>query len=329
MNILYTLNDKFVPQVAASICSICENNISFDEIHFFVISNGITDDNKSKIIKFIEKYNRKVTVMELKNINDYFDFEFDTSGWNPVILARLALDKFIPNNIDKILYLDGDTIIRGNLSDLWKVNLDSYVIGASIEPTIDKKRRIDLGLEKYPYYNSGVLLINLKKWREENIGNKIIDFYRKNNKKMFAPDQDALNCFLKDEIYTLSPKYNFYNIFYQYNYKFLSNLLYPVQYISSNVYEDAVKDPIIIHYLGEERPWRKGNYHKYKKDYLKYLSLTPWNKEGIENGWNIYFICFYIFNFVTKPFPTIRYKIINYLIPTFMKYRAKQLKKSK
>ena len=327
MNILYTLNDKFVPQVAASICSICENNKSFNEIHFFLISNGITNENKSKLKDFIEKYNRKLTIKELNNIKDYFDFEFDTTGWNPVILARLILEKFIPEDIDKILYLDGDTIVRGNLHELWKTEIDNYVIGASIEPTTDRKRKIDLGLEKYPYYNSGVLLINLKKWRKESIGSKILEFYKKNNKKMFAPDQDALNCFLKDQIYTLSPTYNFCNIFYQYNYKFLNKLMKPVQYVNEDIFSNAVKDPIIVHYLGEERPWRTGNHHKYKNDYIKYLSMTPWEKENMEKGWNLYFICFYIFNFFTKPFPILRYKTINSLIPTFMKFRAKQLKK--
>ena len=329
MNILYTLNDKFVPQVAAGICSICENNKSMDEIHFFIISNGITEDNKSKLKDFIGKYNRKITIKELENINKYFDFEFDTTGWNPVILARLVLDKFIPNNIDKIIYLDGDTIVRSNLTKLWETNLNEDIIGACIEPTTDRKRKNALGLEKYPYYNSGVLLINLKKWRDDNIGSKILEFYKNNNKEMFAPDQDALNCFLKDKIFTLSPKYNFYNIFYQYSYKFLCKLMSPVEYVSKEVFDNAKKEPAIIHYLGEERPWRKGNHHKYRDDYLKYLSITPWNGKGFETGWTLYFICFYIFNFFTKPFPIVRYKIINSLIPTFMKYRAKQLKKEK
>ena len=141
MNILYTLNDKFITQVATSICSICENNRDFDEIHFYIISNGITEENKSKLKNFIAKYNRKVTIKELEDINDYFDFEFDTTGWNPVILARLVLDKFIPNNVDKILYLDGDTIIRSKSTSFiclssWKYkkkeDSSSFLLGSGI-----------------------------------------------------------------------------------------------------------------------------------------------------------------------------------------------------
>lgn len=327
MNILYTLNDKFVPQVAAGICSICENNKDLDNITFYLISKEITDENKNKLKEFAKKYNRELIVKELGDIKQYFDFEFDTTGWNSIVLARLLLDKFLPDDVEKILYLDGDTIVRGSLKDLWDTDIDEYVIGASIEPTVDRDRKKSLGLEFKPYYNAGVLLVNLKKWREKNAGKIILDYYKENDGKLFANDQDAINGSLNDDIYTLLPKYNFYNIFYQYSYKFLSKLMKPVEYIKKEEFDECVKNPIIIHYLGEERPWREGNHHKYKKDYEKYLKLTPWSDTDYEKGWKTYFIFWYMFNFVTKPFPSLRYKIINSLIPTFMKIRSKQIKK--
>ncbi len=306
MNILYTLNDKFVPQVAAGICSVCENNKEMDNITFYLISKEISETNKKKLIDFGKSYNRDVIIKELGDINQYFDFEFDTTGWNSIVLARLILDKFLPNEVEKVLYLDGDTIVRGSLEELWNTDLKDYVLAASIEPTVDKKRKNDLGLEKYPYYNAGVLLVNLKKWREEKVGKAILDFYKKNDGKLFANDQDAINGSLVGKIYTLLPKYNFYNIFYQYSYKFLKKLMNPVKYFEYEEFINCVKEPIIIHYLGEERPWRKGNHHKYKNDYIKYLDKTPWKGQNYEEGWNLYFICWDIFNFVTKPFPRIK-----------------------
>lgn len=327
MDILYTLNDKFVPQVASSICSVCENNKEIDKIVFYLISNGITDVNKKKLEQFVKKYNREIEIKELGDLKQYFDFKFDTTGWNSIVLARLVLDKFLPKDIEKVLYLDGDTIVRGSLNELWNLNIDDYILGASIEPTVDRTRKINLGLENKPYFNAGVLLVNLNKWRTLGASKMILDYYKKNNGKLFANDQDAINGALSDLIYTLLPKYNFYNIFYQYPYSFLCKLMKPVQYIKEEDFKDCVKEPVIIHYLGEERPWRIGNHHKYKNDYIKYLSNTPWKDEGFENGWKLYFICWDIFNVVMKPFPSLRYNIINSLIPTFMKIRAKKLKK--
>lgn len=328
MNILYTLNDKFVPQVAAGITSVCENNKDFKEINFYLMSMGITDTNKKKLQKYIKKYKRNIVFIELDNLNKYFDFDFDTNGWNPIVLARLLLDKLLPKELDRVLYLDGDTIVRDSLTELWKTDMNGYAIAASIEPTIDKKRKKSMEMAGFPYYNAGVLLVDLKKWRKDKVGEQIINYYHNHDGKLFANDQDAINGSQKGKIYTLSPRYNFYNIFYQYSYRFLSRLC-DFEYISRDIYKYAVDNPAIIHYLGEERPWRIGNKHKYRDDYLKYLNMTPWANQNMESGWKFYFLCWNCFNFLTKPFPSLRYNIINRLIPVFMKYRSKKLVKNK
>ena len=327
MNILYTFNDGFVPQVGAGITSVCMNNKDVEEIHFYLLYFDATDENKKELEKLIHKYKREVTIIELNSLDDYFDFDFDTNGWNPIVLSRLLLDKILPKNLSKVLYLDGDTIVRGSLDELWNMDFEGKTIGMSIEPTIDKGRIEILELGDRPYYNAGVLMVDLKRWRKIHAGDKIIKYYKKFDGKLFANDQDAINGAMKDEIVTISPKYNFYNIFYQYPYSFLKKNMSPVEYISKDMFVDAVKDPVIIHYLGEERPWRKGNTHKYRNDYKRYLRLTCWKDTPDEEGWEFYFVCWRIFNIVTKPFPALRLYIINGLIPTFMKFRKRKLNK--
>ncbi len=329
MNIIYTLNDKFVPQVAAGITSVCENNKERKDITFYIVSSGISKSNKKELKKLVKIYNRKIEIIELEKLNNYFDFEFDTNGWNPIVLSRLLIDKLIPKKVDKILYLDGDTIVRRNLDDLYDIDLGNKVLGMSIEPTIDKKRIENLNMGDYPYCNAGVLLIDMKNWKKNKAGERVIKFLADNNGRLFANDQDAINGSLKEEIMILSPKYNFYNIYNQYSYSFLKRIMKPNKYIDKEIFEDAKREPAIIHYLGEERPWRKGNTHKYRKDYKKYLNMTAWKDTKDENGWRLYFICWRIFNIITKPFPLLRYKIINSLIPTFMKIRKNKLKKEK
>ena len=161
MNILYTLNDKFVPQVGAGICSICENNKRIKDINFYIISYGIALNNKKKMQKLVKKYKRNIEIIELEDLSKFFNFNFDTLGWNKVILARLLMGNILPKNIDKIIYLDGDTIVRGYLGELWNLDMENKIIGMSIEPTADKKRKEILGLKLFDSFNLEIKMHSL------------------------------------------------------------------------------------------------------------------------------------------------------------------------
>lgn len=329
MNILYTTNSNFTGKVATGICSVFENNKDIPEITVYIIGQDLTIKEKEDFMLIAETYKRNITIIDLGDITSYFDFEFDTNGWNSIVLARLLLDQLLPSELNKILYLDGDTINISSLTKLWNLDMGNCVLGACIEATINQTYRENLGMKNLPYVNAGVLLINLKKWRDEKIGAKILKYYKDNGGNFFANDQDAINGFLKNRIYYLPPKYNFYNIYWFYPYKTLKKLMGNAYYYDTNTYNESLKNPSIIHYLGEERPWRKGNKHKFLADYRKYHSKTPWADEPEETGWELYFVCWNIFNIVTRPFPLLRYRIINKLIPWFMKWRKKQLAKKK
>ena len=82
----------------------------------------------------------------------------------------------LPDDINRILYLDGDTLVLKDLSNFYNIDLGDKVLGMCPEPTVDKGRRKFLALGEVPYHNSGVLLIDLKRWRREEIGKKVINF---------------------------------------------------------------------------------------------------------------------------------------------------------
>ena len=324
MNILLTIDDNFVPQLAANICSICENNCNEEAISFYIFDNGISENNKADLVTFVGTYGRIISFIPITGFMNNLGFEFDTSGWNEIVLSRLLLAKFLPESVNKILYLDGDTIVRGNLKALWETNLESHTLGAVMEPTANKVRRQQLGIGNRPYYNAGVLLVNLTNWRESKAEQRILDYCKTNSDKLFANDQDAINVVLRNEILPLSPSYNFSNVFTYYPFKTLKALM--PEFCSEHDFFRAKANPCIVHYLGEERPWRKGNTHTYKADYEHYLSMTPWKGSPQEKGWELYFIVWRIFNAATKLVPRVRLAIINSLIPFFISRKAKKRK---
>ena len=328
MDIVYTTNENFCAKVAASICSVLENNKN-EKVTIYVVGQNLSCESCERFQTLASIYKQAIQIIELRDVYSYFDYKYDTGGWNSIVLARLVLDRLLPISLQKVLYLDGDTINLGELAELWNTDMQGKTLGACIEATVDRKHCNEIGMDGKPYVNAGVLLIDLQKWRENQVGQKILKYYNENREYLTSNDQDAINGALKGDIFFLNPKYNFYNIYWFYPYDFLNGLMSGTYYYSRQIVHQAVQNPVIIHYLGEERPWRKGNKHKYRLAYEKYLKKTPWKDEKMEEGWELYFVCWNLFNFIVKPFPQLRYQIINHLIPFMMKWRARKLNNKK
>jgi lipopolysaccharide biosynthesis glycosyltransferase len=328
MDILYSLNDKYVCHMAASLCSLCEHNEKAQEITFHIISCGITDESKEQITDLASRYQRAVAFYEIGDVRKKLDAQIDTKGFDVSVLSRLFVGSCLPETVEKVLYLDCDTIIVDDLAPLFETDFGNSILAGCAEPVVTKSRRPILSMpENADYYNSGVLLFNLPLWRKENCEKTVLTYFLSHQDIIVATDQDALNACFYDRILTLPPKYNYGSYHIYYPYRLLKKLSGQAPYVTKEVYDESKAHPAIIHYLGEERPWRKGNTHPYRKEYKTYLSKTQWADTPDETGWGLYFFCFRIFNFVTKPFPSLRYRIIDSLIPAFQRRRAKKIKK--
>lgn len=333
MNILYIFDNNFVPQAAAGICSLLENNRFADSITIYIMSLHVSEDSEKKLENFIgryadEEHERRAVFIEIDDIPGYFDFKIDTAGWNDIVLARLLLDRFLPEELERIIYLDADTMVRRSLRRLYQTDMGTHPVGMAIEPTCNLRRKKEMGLARRPYHNAGVLLIDLNNWRKSHTGEWIIDYFGKHGGHLFANDQDAINGCLKDEILTISPTYNYHNTYDIYNYRLIKkNTDYSIP--SQGEIARIKENPAIVHFLGEERPWRRGNSNRFRKEYKAYLEKTPWKDTPDEEGWKMYFICWRIFNFVMKPFPLTRLFIIDTLMPFMLKRKHAVSKKKK
>lgn len=328
MNILYTITDDYAPQVSASIISVCENSGDAEGIRFFVLGRGIRQETTINLTAIAEAYGHELTVIPLDDREEVFD-DFDTTGWNRIVLARLLIARFVPETISRILYLDGDTIVLDSLAELWGTEFDEgEILGAVTEPTVDRKRLASLGLDAAPYVNAGVLLIDLDAWREAKAETLILDYFEEHGSDLFANDQDAINGALEGRIRFLPPSYNWCNSYAFYPYRAIRKMMGDLPYYSESEFEEYAGNPAIVHFLGEERPWREGNRHRYRNRYLEYLSIGPYAGQGFEHGWQLYFAVWDAFNAIMKPFPIMRWHIITKLIPSAMSIRSKGIKKA-
>lgn len=265
MNIVFTIDRMFVEHMTVTIASILLKAHASDAFTFYIVESDITEDDKHKILDL-----KKIKDFEVKFIridNDKYK-KFPTIGhFKPANYYRISLPSLL-KNVDKVLYLDCDILIRKSLSKFFKMSFDNTYalvvddsrVGKDLFPNQIK----NLGLNKY--FNSGVMMLNLKKMREDNIEEKCFEFIKKYPKKIKCVDQCVFNYVFKGNVKFIEDIYNI-----QYNPS--------LKYIVSR-YKDMIKNCVVFHLTSECKPWIVGKYHPYKIKYYYYLSKTAYKKNS-------------------------------------------------
>lgn len=310
MNILYASNDGFARHLGTSMYSLFDKNRGAETITVYVLSLGLSEENIGKLQEIADTFDRELVILELGDIRKRFDFEVDTGGYDISIMGRLFMGEMLPEEVDRVLYLDCDTVIVRSIEKMWKTHLGEAILGAVPEPTIYEavKDSIGLGTEDN-YYNSGVLLVDLKRWREEQVQEKLMQFLREKGGALFASDQDLLNGALKGRIHTMMPVCNFFPNYRYFSYKTLVEYAPSYKTVSKEAFQKAKKHPMIIHYMGDERPWIRGNRNHYRLAYEKYLAKTPWAGTPKEKGKELYMLIYHAMDYATAVCPEIRWYI--------------------
>lgn len=187
--------------------SLLKNNKSVKEIYLFVETEDISEIKN--LDKLREKFKVKIKLINFLKIRDkYLKKECPNTNtvYTDLCFCKLMLADFISH--DRVIYLDTDAIVRKDISSLWNLNLeDNYAAGCKDYGVIvDKVYYEPLGI-KGKYINSGVVLFNLKKIREELIINQWFEIV--NTRSLDYPDQDALNLICNEAEIYIPSLYNY------------------------------------------------------------------------------------------------------------------------
>lgn len=274
LNIAYSSDNNFIRHVYISIKSLFESQGN-NNINIYLVDNSISNENKNLLNQLAESFNREITYLSFDEI------ERDLQGvtlWGGSLstYARLFLARLIKK--DKVLYIDGDTVVVDDLSSLFTLDISKYYM-ACVQDTAGPKYREEVGIDYHnKYINAGVALLNLKKWREENLEKKFLSFIHEFNGSVPCCDQGVFNGVCKGKILILPPKYNVMTPILTFSALESKRLFEIPEYYSQNEIDDAKNSPIIIHYTGGlyVRPWFKNSDHPKKDIYIKYLNESPW-----------------------------------------------------
>lgn len=307
MNVVYASNDNYVRHMGTSICSLFDRNRDMESITVYVLSVNLSEENKRHLKELAGEFGRDVVILEIGNVKDRFDYEINTGGFDVSTMSRLFIGELLPKDVERALYLDCDTVVLQSLKKLWNTGLGTCVAGAVMEPTIYPvvKQAVDLG-EEDAYFNAGVLLVDLKQWREEGIQEQLVAFHREKGGCLFANDQDTLNGVLKGRIRPLMPRYNFFTNYRYFSYKELVSLSETYKSVPEEELKIAKAHPAIVHYMGDERPWVAGNWNHYRLAYERYLNKTPWRGTPKERGKEVYMAAYHAMNYLTAVCPKAR-----------------------
>jgi len=283
MNVLYQSDNNYAIYMGVSICSLLENNKAANDIHVYIIDDGIAEENKNKIENMVGEYKRQVSFVSGESVlgNSEISETFSYTGMrkNSHSYLKMFFERLMPDITGRMIYIDCDTAIEGDISELEYIDMYDKTIGMVLDSLIiDSKQSVGLNKEDN-YYNSGVILIDIDKWRERECSRRIME-HIKNVRTYGTVDQDVLNIELKDEIVTLPIKYNLQPIHLVYPYKLYSKVYkHCEKYYEQEEIEEAVKKPAIIHYLRYvgESPWNADNVHPGTVFFDKYLAISPWN----------------------------------------------------
>ena len=254
--------------LTTAMASILKNAAPEDRIRFHIVDAGLVKSSYDAIVKLTSKRTVRLALVKssydaIEKMKELRPFEIayykpdvsqyvkpDDSRFPTAIYYRLLAPQFLPESLDKIVYMDVDVAVLSSLRELWETPVDGVFVAAAVDRLMAPSHVAKIGLdENAVYFNSGLLVMNLKKWREDNVMDELFKLVDEMEGRLEFPDQDLLNVYASRNGYKLlSEEWNVHPKFYE---------------------EGKTK---LLHYMGSR-------YNSPHIDILcKYAALTPFKR---------------------------------------------------
>jgi lipopolysaccharide biosynthesis glycosyltransferase len=263
-HIAYCFDRNFNQHFASAITSAILNfRKPQHELHFHIVTDNVDetlrdflDDTKSIFGCNISEY--VLTEEKVQEINRIPESLRNMFHFTVAAYFRLLLPSLVPDSVDRLLYLDCDTIVIDDLTELIDSNLDGNAAGLVLDPKTEVFSKY-YSIDKY--FNSGVLLFDLVKWRDQALAEKCFSYFENPRAPVRNADQCAINVVLEGNIQELEPRWNI----------FTSNVTTSVESLF-----EVRKNCSILHFFSKEKPWKAWYKNDLGQFYWVYLNASPW-----------------------------------------------------
>ena len=251
----------YIRQIETAMKSICRHN---SRLKIYVLNKDIPQEWFSRLRMYIQEMGGDL--IDCKLIGQQFQMNWSNKlpHINHMTFARYFIPDFVTE--DKVLYLDSDLIVTGDLTDLFELDLGENYLGAA-------RSCFSAGIG----FNAGVLLINNKKWRAENIRQKLIDLTEKEHENVAEGDQSILNMMFSESYIQIDETYN-YQIGFDRG---------AAEQGHAWILEKSINPlPKILHYISQDKPWNQFSVGRLRENWWNYSFMewtyivSTWKEKG-------------------------------------------------
>ena len=273
--IFFPIDDKYVYYVSTAITSLIENASKEYDYKIYVLYENVTEKDLDYITSLADGHNNfKIKPVDVqkhlarieKRANELLKaYHLDLTLYSLTIYYRLFIAEML-QGLDKGIYIDSDIIVLGDISELYNIDLEDNVIGACPDPSVSKVPEFvdyienSVGVKTETYINSGVLLMDFKKLRENDFPKKFLYLLDKYHFECVAPDQDYINAMCHDKILYLDKLWD----------------------VMPDADKKEIKNPKIIHYNLLNKPWKYDNI-QYEEYFWKYAKKVKYYNDIIKS----------------------------------------------
>ena len=266
VNLLFTLDSRYIGPLKVLLTSLRANNpgISFS---FFLAESGMEEECIREIETWCGAYGAKLSVITLDGT--LFESAPVSRQYPKEMYYRLLAPSFLPEGVDRILYLDPDILCINPLSSLWEIDMQGNIFAAAshtgIAEIANGVNRLRLGIA-HDYCNSGVILIDVERARAEIRPSDILSYAEKHQSTLILPDQDVLNALYGNKILSIDDAIWNYDARKYSSYIIRSSGAMDTRWVMENT--------VFLHFCGKAKPWKKSYAYRYGVLYQHYKELS-------------------------------------------------------
>ena len=276
----FVADEAFAMPLAVTLYSALVNSDPAVPVQVYVLTNSIRPATQLRIQRVAARTGRTVRVAFLPVDHGLFDaFSIRMRAeYSIASFYRLVLDRVLPRHHRRVLYLDCDMVVEGDLAALWTTDMAGATLLAAPERTVSCPRHgvarwRELGLDPDQlYFNAGLAVIDLERWRDAGYGRRVLEYLdRYGDQLNITGNQEGLNAVLADDWTALDPAWNVLNWYFDREW-FESASFGPIP--DPRDLDRLTARPKVIHYTTTFKPWRPDCDHPLRHRYVHYLERS-------------------------------------------------------